>query len=394
MKARNKFEKRAAEVNAVLSEDIAVADLEWAKHLDLDGSPYVYFTIFSNICEFEVNRVYRLYRYDDKSTSHFFCVEILREFSDGEKKAYFSKNRFGMGVSYYDCFSFGSDIVLKDNRKNYAGNMLSYLMDYSVGSHAESDGSRVKCEHRDPNELARIICNNPVAETMYKENNPMFRHLMHRTYLKETCRAYTIARRHGFVFDDYSIPLWLDMVYAIIICKKDWHNPVYIAPKDLLANHDRFIRMMIRKEQENKLAKEYRRLEKERKQRRDLDELYVEKRKKFFGMILESGSLRIHVLQSVDEFMDEGTQMEHCVYKCRYWDMKQHPHSLIMSATIGGNRCETIEVDLKTYTIAQCYGKHDLFTNYHQQIVDFVNSQMDVIKAYNENRKRQLKKVA
>jgi hypothetical protein len=66
-----------------------------------------------------------------------------------------------------------------------------------------------------------------------------------------------------------------------------------------------------------------------------------------------------------------------------------------MSATIGGYKCETIEVNLDTYKIAQCYGKHDQFTNYHNRIVDFVNKHMETIKAYNENGvKKQSKKAA
>ena len=401
MKPRNKYEKRVDELNSTLKEDIAIRDFEWAKKetlsadVNMGRASYVYFTIFSNMEEFEVKRLYRLYRFDDKNTSHFFVTEIMREFIDGDKRTYFSKKRFGMGCSTFDCFSLNSDITLTMNRRNYAGNMIAWLMDYSIGSHAQSSGKRMKCEKRDCKELGRVVMNNPVAETMYKENNPMFVYLMYRTHLKDVCRAYTLAKRHGFVFDEYSIPLWLDMVEAIIYCKRDFHNPVYIAPKDLLATHDRFIRMMNRKKNEASLEREYKKIEKERNERKSLDELYIKERKRFFDMVLKSGSLEIRVLQSVDEFLEEANHMQHCVYKCRYWDLKQHPKSLIMSATIGGYKCETIEVNLDTYKIAQCYGKHDQFTNYHNRIVDFVNKHMETIKAYNENGvKKQSKKAA
>lgn len=387
MKPRNNFEKRAAELNAALTEDIAASNYDWAKQqsyqCNMGSANYIYFTICSNISEFEVNRLYRLYRFDDKSTSHFFCIEIMREFTDGEKKAYFSKTRFAMGAASYDCFAFGSGIELKDNRKNYAGNMLSWLMDYSIGSHSDVQGKRVKCERRDPKELARVICNNPVAETMYKQNNPMFSHLLYRTYLKETCRAYTIAKRHGFTFNSCTIPLWLDMVYAIIISKKDWHNPVYIAPQDLMATHDRFIRMMIRKQQEIKLAREYKKIQRELERNKAINEKYIERRKRFFDMVLTDGLIECRVLRDVKEFAEEGMAMEHCVYKCRYFEK---PYSLILSARINGERIETIEVDLTDYKVKQCYGKHDQFTPYHQQIVHFIQSNMHIIKAYNENK--------
>ena len=393
MRPRNEFEKRVAEINATLSEDISVECLEWAKResLSCDMTYYIYFTVFANIREFEVKRLYRLYRFDDNSTSHFFCVEIMREFSDGQDKAYFSKTRLGMNVSSYDTFSIGSNIRLRENRRNYAGNMLSWLMDYSLGSHSETDGERVMCEKRDPKELGRIICNNPVAETMYKQGNPMFGYLMYRTYLKETCRAYTIAKRHGFAFNEETIPLWLDMVYAIIVCKKDWHNPVYIAPADLRATHDRFIRMMVRKQQENKVAREYKKIQKEIERNKKINEDYIKRRKRFYDMVLSDGLIECRVLRDVEAFREEGTAMEHCVFKCRYFEK---PYSLILSARIGSERVETVEVDLTDYTIKQCYGKHDQFTMHHQRIVDLVNAQMEVVRECNENKRTTKIKIA
>lgn len=392
MKPRNKYEKRVAEMNATLTEDIAIRDYAWAKKetfssdVNMGRANYVYFTICNNMAEFEVRRLYRLYRFDDNNTTHFFVTEIMREFIDGDKRTYFAKRRIPMGCSYYDTFSLNSDITLTENRKNYAGNMIARLMDYSIGSHPQSSGHRIKCEWRDCRELGRVIKNNPVAETMYKEQNPMFNYLMYRSHLKDVCRAYTLAKRHGFVFNDHTIPLWLDMVEAIIYCKKDFHNPVFIAPADLMATHDRFIRMMQRKQEQAKLDREYKKMQKERNERKELDELYVKKRKRFFDMLLKSGDLEVRVLRSVDEFCEEAAYMQHCVYRCRYWDMKQHPQSLILSATIAGVKCETIEVNLETYQIAQCYGKYNHFTNYHDKIVDFIKRQMKTIKAYNENK--------
>ena len=394
MRPRNKYEKRVAELNATLSEDIAESNVNRVKEecKNWDMSHFCYFTVHSNMCEFMVRRLYRVYKFTDKSTDHFFFVEIMREFSDGERKVIFSKTRIAFGVAYFDTFSFNSDITLKENYPNYAGNFLSSCFDLSMDSVPEDNSSnRVKCASIDPKELGRIICNNPVAETMYKEHNPMFGYLMYRTYLKETCRAYTIAKRHGFVFNQETIPLWLDMVYAIIVCKKDWHNPVYIAPADLRATHDRFIRMMIRKQQENRLTREYNKIQREIERNKKINEDYIKRRKRFYDMVLSDGMIECRVLRDVEAFREEGTAMAHCVFKCRYFEK---PYSLILSARINGQRVETIEVDLTNYKIKQCYGKHDQFTMYHQRIVDLVDSQMDVIKDYNNNKRTTKIKIA
>ena len=394
MRPRNKYEKRVAELSATLSEDIAQSNVDWVKEecKTWDMRNFCYFTVHSNMREFMVRRLYRVYKFTDKSTDHFFFVEIMREFNDGEKKTLFSKTRIAFGVSYYDTFSFDSDITLKHDVPNFAGNCLSYCFDCSMDSVPEDNScSRIKCVGLDPKELARIICNNPVAENLYKQNDPMFGHLMYRTYLKETCRAYTIAKRHGFVFNEETTSLWLDMVYAIIVCKYDWHNPFYIAPADLRATHDRFINMMIRKQQENRLTREYLKVQRELERNKTINEQYIKRRKRFYDMVLTDGLIECRVLRDVEAFCEEGMAMAHCVFKCRYFEK---PYSLILSARINNQRVETIEVDLTNYTIKQCYGKHDQFTMHHKRIIDLVTSQMDTIKAYNRNRVKKQTKIA
>ena len=402
MKPRNKFEERVAQLNATLKEDIAVKDMEWYKRVskayEFGGGHFCYFTIYTNVAEFEVKRLYRGYKFSDKNTDHFFFVEIIREFNDGERKLYFAKHR-QMG-GYYDCFTYGSDIELRGVYTNYAGYDITDLFRLSCDSRSQSRGKRVMCEYRDPKELARVICNNPVAETMYKEKNQMFNCLLWRTYIKETCRAYTIAKRHGFVFDKDSIPLWLDMIYAMIKCGKDWHNPVYIAPNDLRATHDRFIRMLIRKQEREEIIRknrkaeaEIRRAEEAKRKELDYQQMYNKARKRFFDMVLKKGSLSVRVLTDIGEFKEMAEYFHNCVFANGYWNMKNHPKSLIMVACIAGNKAELMEIDLENYTIKQCFGRCNQFTNYHNKIVKFVSKQMDTIREYNEN-KKQVKKAA
>ena len=108
-------------------------------------------------------------------------------------------------------------------------------------------------------------------------------------------------------------------------------------------------------------------------------------------MVLTDGLIECRVLRDVKAFEEEGTAMQHCVFKCRYFEK---PYSLILSARIGEQRIETIEVDLSRYTIKQCYGYRDQFTMHHQRIVDLVNAQMETIKAYNRNRAKKQIKIA
>lgn len=405
MRPRNKYEKRVAELNATLSEDIAQTNVDWVKEAckTWDMSHFCYFTVHSNMCEFIVRRLYRVYKLQSKSIDHFFFVEIMREFSDGEKKTLFSKKRIAFGVTYYDTFSFDSDIELKHDGFNFAGNCLAYCFDYSLASLQEDKScNRIKCVSLEPKQIGRVIKDNPVAENLYKTGDKLFGYLLWNSYPKQLCRAITLAKRHGFMFNEETTPLWFDMVRAIIYCKKDWHNPVFIAPDDLQATHDKFIQMMSRRQDKERERRRRRReelhIEREtaevKKQLEDdttKNEAYIKRRKRFYDMVLTDGLIECRVLRDIKAFEEEGIAMAHCVFRCKYYDK---PYSLILSARIGDQRVETIEVDLTNYTIKQCYGKHDQFTMYHDRIKELVTSQMDTIKAYNRKRVKKQMKIA
>ena len=404
MKPRTKYEQRVADINATLLQDIAANDVDWFKKVsdkwNFGYGHFCYFTLFTNIQEFEVKRLYRGYKFADKNITHYFFVEIIREFNDGKKKAYCAKHR-QMG-GYYDCFTYSSDIELRQVYTNWGGYSIADLFELSCASHPQSTGVRVACEYTNPKELARVIKNNPVAENLYKNNDWLFGWLLWNPHPKKVCRAITLAKRHGFVFDDRTAPIWFDMVRSIIYCKKDYHNPVFIAPANLMETHDKFINMEYRKRERDREAKRRRRIELENIRREEaikkqleettsINETYIKRRKRFYDMILTDGLIECRVLRDVKAFEEEGRAMDHCVFRCKYYEK---PYSLILSARIGDARVETIEVNLTNYTISQCYGKHDQFTMHHQRIVDLVNSQMDTIKAYNRNRVKKQMKVA
>jgi hypothetical protein len=397
MKPRNKYEKRVAELNATLSEDIAVRDIEWVKKQDYgykredSKDTSFYFTLVTQVAEYQVKRLYRGYKFSDKHFDHYFFVEIMREFSeDGCNALYFGKQKT-MGC-YFDCFLYGSNMELRSSHRNYARNSIADLFDISWGEHPQSKGKRVPCERLDPKELGRIIKNNPVAENLYKERSPLFVHLMYQTYNKQICRAITIAKRHGFVFDQINTSIWFDMVRAMVRVGADVHNPVFVAPKDLQATHDLFVNRWKRKQENERRAAaiELKMSETDRKLMREkrTNDAYIRRRKRFYDMVLTDGLIEVRVLPDVPAFRAEADEMHHCVYTNEYY---KKPYSLIMSATISGSRVETVEVDLTSFKILQCFGKHDQFTMHHQRILDLVNGQMNIIKETYTSRKRTTK---
>ena len=124
---------------------------------------------------------------------------------------------------------------------------------------------------------------------------------------------------------------------------------------------------------------ERRREEAERKRRdKEAAKAYPERMGKFFGLVITDSGISIRVLQSVDEFKEEGDAMHHCVFTNSYYNKVD---SLILTARDAeGNRLETIEIDLKSFKIVQSRGVCNQDSPKHKEIVKLMNAHMGDVK--------------
>ena len=75
-------------------------------------------------------------------------------------------------------------------------------------------------------------------------------------------------------------------------------------------------------------------------------------------------------------YIEEGQALHHCVFTNEY-HLKER--SLILSASIAGKPIETIEVLLETMEVFQCCGLINQNTEYHEQIINLVYSNISFI---------------
>ena len=122
---------------------------------------------------------------------------------------------------------------------------------------------------------------------------------------------------------------------------------------------------------------ERKKLEERIRQAKKHEKAYRKLKGIFFGIAFTDGTLQVRVLESVAEFAAEGTELHHCVFSNSYFLEK---NSLILSATIDGKRIETVEVSLKTLEVVQSRGLHNSNTEYHDRIVNLVNSNVNLIR--------------
>lgn len=177
-----------------------------------------------------------------------------------------------------------------------------------------------------------------------------------------------IAIRNGYTIKEAA--LWVDMIEALLFLHKDVRNSHYVCPKYIHQAHDKWISK--KKQVQEKISKE-----KRIKEARIYEEQYRERISKFFGITMVGDGINIKVIKSVADMAEEGSEMHHCVYSNGYYKRKE---SLILSARDNeGNRLETVEVNLVTMKVVQCFGKYNSITPYHDRILELVNNNMSMI---------------
>jgi hypothetical protein len=206
--------------------------------------------------------------------------------------------------------------------------------------------------------------------------------LNHSGTISHYWKSVKIAMRHKYKIKDAS--MYFDYLDLLRYFKKDLYSPKYLCPRNLKREHDRLMvkkREILRQEelerQRLKIIERQKNLEKAIVQ-------YVEQKKKFFDLEFKEKDISIKVLQSVEEFLEEGDELNHCLYTNEYYAKED---SLILSARVKGKRTETIEVILSTLKVEQSRGFKNEATKHHKKIVELVNKNLPKIKAVLEQSK-------
>lgn len=204
--------------------------------------------------------------------------------------------------------------------------------------------------------------------------------------------AWKICRRNGYDYKRNEIE-WYDYISLVIKRGLDYHNPHYVCPADLHGAHNHLLALERREEE---IREERLRRERDERARREAEEAmknkakanksFIKRRKAYFGLCIVAEQFKIVVLKSVNEFKEEGLYLDHCVFRAGYY---QRENSLILSARDENNNpIETIEVNLRNFTISQCYGYSDEFSSLHKEILATMNENMWRVKEIAQKQKR------
>jgi len=150
-----------------------------------------------------------------------------------------------------------------------------------------------------------------------------------------------------------------------------------LCPEDFIEAHDRLSRMIEDRRRREREEAERRRTEERLLREKENEEQFKAQKSKFFGLVISDNEISVKVLESIEEYCQEGNTQHICVFSSSYYLKK---NTLVLSARIGDTIIETVEVDLQTLKVVQCHGKYNKDTEYHDRIINLVNSNARLIK--------------
>ncbi len=274
---------------------------------------------------------------------------------------------------YIDSFAFGSPLEIR--RDNEAFQRISDEWVYpriKVTDTIKRNGFKGSCHHVHPVTLFQELLTNPKAETLMKANDiEMLRYLCARPAYKSDIDKYwntiKIAKRNGYEFKD--VRMWFDYIKMLERMGKDLNSPSLIAPQDLKTAHDEYVEKVNR--QRVKEQKEANRKKAEADQAK-----FEELKGRYISLSMTDGTIRLHTLDSVAEYYDEGAKQHICVGSSGYY-LKED--TLVFTATMGGRTIATVEISLKDFSIIQCRAFANGVCEYAEQIAGIINANKKMI---------------
>ena len=390
MKARTKKERSLLELRKRLPQGMTEAQRRWAAdRLVRAEMGAMQMTIVTTYKGWTVARTF--FCQVDKARG-MICDEVYENWVDDEGKETILSKSYNRSPFF---FNWKTDSEWGVNRHN--GHCSGYyVMDdvYKVGQNliypvqrvtkklrrnGYSDRAVFRCDI-EPVVLMRELLTIPTAEWLVKVGQYKVLEYLSRSgdllvvneRHPELLAAVKICVRNGYYITDAS--MYADYIALLEYFGKDTHNAFYVCPEDLKAAHDRLVQKKQRIEAKKELEERIREAARHEKS-------YKEHRGLWFGVCFGNDDIVVTVIRSVAEMAEEGTMMHHCVFANEYWNVKKHPHSLILSARDReGNRLETVEVSMKTWSIVQSRGLLNNPSERHDEIVALVNRNMDKLK--------------
>lgn len=354
--------------------------LEKKQAYKADCSHSEYFRVFHTVQEFQVIRTIQVRKTYRLLKPVFVSVdEVMQHWINEEGKVvWLSKSVQGLS-GYIDRWVSDGEMSIK-RPVQYTSSEARYWIDsdfvyprQSILPIINRNGFKGDLHGFNPVYLFPLILTEPHFETLFKANRFNLMKTVKRTNDRWNCikiclrNGYEVSELNSLLYSNAT--LWFDYLDLLEYFGKDLNNAKYVCPNDLKAEHDRLVvkkREIIEKEK----------AEKKRQRANEQNEEFLSMKSQFIGLCFKSDQFTIKTLDSVNEYMEEGDKLHHCIFVNDYALKKD---SLCLSARINEQPIETIEVDLSKMAIVQCRGLHNQHSEHHDRIMQIVTDNLPKI---------------
>jgi len=306
--------------------------------------------------------------------AHYFHSEVVQRWIvPNGKTAVLAKLRALFG--FYDTWQFSTSLEIRPEKSLYNITPTEIYPRQTLIPEIKRSGYNKQkqslFEKLTPFDILHYLLSENKAETLLKAGqDKLFKYFAYdrNRDINNYWISIRICLRNNYRIEN--VNEWCDYINLLRFFGKDLHNAKYVCPANLKAEHDKYV----------KKKREYiekRKKEQTKQKALENEKLFEEMKSKFFGIQFSDGLIQVRVLESVEEIMQEGDAMRHCVFTNEYY---LKPDSLILSACMDNKRLETIELSLSTLKILQCQGVCNQITEYHKQIINLVNKNIPLIQ--------------
>jgi hypothetical protein len=332
---------------------------------------YEYFTKIDAKDNFQIVRIFFVQKRMRKlEKAQYSTYEVMQHFVGlNGRITSLAKPINGMAM-YYDNWRLSTDLSIMPNdflETNRGRIKSDYILPRpTLLKEVTRNGFKGNYYDMAPQNLFSLLLKSQHAETLIKTNQTSFiRYFNSReTEIKKYWNSIKICIRNNYKIED--VTTWLDYVKLLDEFGKDLSSTKYVCPIDLHKAHDKFM------DKKRRIQAKIR-AEEMRRKLKDQERAYKKAKKQFFGIQFSNGTITIKVLSSVQEFINEGKALRHCIYTNEYFEKK---NSLILSARIDDKPIETIELSLSQMKIVQARGLQNKATKYNKEIKQLITQNL------------------
>ena len=356
------------------------AKLTVSHSLKRKSTQLAHFAVVTTRDNFQVIRVVHVECRSRKGEKAEYIVnEVLQRWIDTEGNEVNIARKKCFMPRYCDAWNFDSDMEIRRRTANYD----------NIPIYATYPKCRVLPIIRrngfngfhdtDPYDLLKGLMSDNKVETLVKTRQyGLLSYYLYRSqYSRDSWQLIKICLRHGYKVKDAAT--WYDHINTLERLGMDTHNPLYLCPKNLQSEHNRLVAVLKQRYEKARIESErnaeIRRQIRQRKND-EAKETYPQRMSRYLDLVFSDGLIEITVLQTAEDFYNEGEAMHHCVYTNAYY---AKDNSLVMSAHIGDKRIETVEIDLQRLSILQSRGSHNENSEYHDRIMSLVQRNLPTI---------------